>query len=72
MAQTQQQLQDTLDTLNEALGSGALIVKHGDTQITYRSIAELKSAIAEVTGQLNALAGKGRKPRYAIQYSKGH
>lgn len=72
MAQTQQQLQESLDSLNEALGSGALVVKHGDTQITYRSVAELKAAIAEVTAQMNALGGVGRKPRYAVQYSKGH
>lgn len=68
---TQAELEASLVSLNEAYSSGALIVKHGDTQVTYRSIAELQQAIDNIQAQLNQVLGARRGPRYAIQRTKG-
>lgn len=65
------ELQTQLTALKKARASGALIVKHGDTQVTYRSIAELQSAIDIITGEINQANGVSRKPVYVKQSSKG-
>lgn len=64
-------LQTQLAALKKARGSGALIVRHGDTSVQYRSISELDDAIASINGEINSLNGVGRKPRYGIQTTKG-
>lgn len=68
---TPEELQAQLTALKKARASGALMVRHGDTQVTYRSIKELNEAIAAVTTELNAANGKKRGPRYARQERKG-
>jgi hypothetical protein len=65
------ELQAQLASLEKARGSGALIVRHGDTQVTYRSMDELIKAINIIIGLINEASGIKRKPRYIRQTSKG-
>lgn len=71
MAETVEQLESKLEALYEAQASGALVVKHGDTQLTFRSMIELEAAIAAVIRRLNRLNGVKRKPVYVKQNTKG-
>lgn len=64
------EIQTQLTALKKARASGALMVRHGDTQVTYRSVAELQQAIDILTGELNTANGVGRGPRYVRQTSK--
>lgn len=61
-----------LVALKKARASGALVVRHGDTSITYRSLAEIRDAIAAVQGEINKLNGVGRGPNYVEQTGKGY
>ena len=47
--------QAEIDALYNALRTGALIVKHGDTSVTYRSRAEIKATIAEMEREVNGV-----------------
>jgi hypothetical protein len=58
-----------LAALEAALASGALRVKSGDQDITYRSIAELREAIAAVKATLG-VAG-GRRAFYQPTFERG-
>lgn len=71
MPTPQQELEAQLKALKKARASGALIVRHGDTQVTYRSIAELQAAIDAIIEELNSLKGKKRRPRYVRQDRRG-
>lgn len=69
---------DDLDTLTAQLASlkkaqrsGTLSVRHGDTSVTYRSMAELILAINAVQKEINTLNGVTRKPRYVEQRTRG-
>lgn len=64
-------MQTQLEALKTARSSGALIVRHGDTQVTYRSIKELQEAIDVLTREINTGAGVKRRPRYVRQPNKG-
>lgn len=68
---TAAELQIQLTSLKKARASGALVVRHGDTQVTYRSMKELQEAIDVITGELNEVNGVKRRPRYLRQSSKG-
>jgi hypothetical protein len=65
-------LKAQLRALKKARASGALMVKHGDVQTTFRSINELNQAIAAVSAELKTKQGTGRAPRYVKQSRKGH
>jgi len=45
------------DALREALASGVLTVQYGDKRVTYRSVSELREALAEVEAALARDAG---------------
>ena len=64
-------LTERLELLETAHASGVLVVKHGDTSLTYRSIYELERAINRVKRQINRLNGVERKPGYVVQTTKG-
>ena len=60
------------NTLVEAIAQGALAVKYGDKEVTYRSLAEMlkvKEMMATDLG-LNGTAPQDRGRRYAA-HSKG-
>lgn len=59
-------------SLRLAISSGSLIVKHGDTSTTYRSLKEMKEILADLIGQQNSASGKNRaRANYIVQKSKG-
>jgi len=66
MAYTQTQL----EALQAALASGELSVRFADRQVTYRSIEELKAAIAEVQAALQTTAGT-RVRQHLVHTDKG-
>lgn len=66
-----EELRKQLAALKKARASGALIVRHGDTQVTYRSIAEIQAAIDAIIEEINAATGKRRRPRYLRQDRRG-
>jgi hypothetical protein len=45
------------DALREALASGVLTVQYADKRVTYRTVRELKEALAEVEAALAREAG---------------
>ena len=57
-----------LAALKQALASGALRVRSGDQDITYRSIAELREAIATVDAALSPAA---RRPFVQPVFDRG-
>ena len=64
---TDQQLQ----ALKDALASGTLRVRFADREITYRSVEELKAAIATVDRELSTAAGTLTKRQIRISTGKG-
>lgn len=68
---TPDELQTQLTALKKARASGALVVRHGDTQVTYRSITELQLAIDAITKELNVAKGRKRRPHYIRQDRRG-
>jgi biopolymer transport protein ExbD len=72
MAEALEDLEAALVRLRKAKRSGTLIVRHGDTSVTYRSMAEITEAINEVLGEIAKLNGTTRGPRYVVQTGKGH
>jgi hypothetical protein len=68
---TETDLQTRLEALKRALASGRKSVSYGDTRVEYRSIDELKAAIADVETDLAGLQGKGVIRGYRISSCKG-
>ena len=62
MASTQAEL----DALKAARNSGALRVRHGETEVLYRSLAEIDATIAKIEAELN-----GRKRRTVAKFTRG-
>lgn len=67
MAYTQTQL----DALQAALASGELRVQFKDRTVEYRSIAELKQAIALVENAINSAGGTPTVRQYRVVTEKG-
>lgn len=61
--------QDQLSALQAALARGEKRVTFGDKTVEYRSVQELKDAIATVQRALHGQAGSARKVR--LNTSKG-
>lgn len=69
---TLETLQARLESLDAAIASGVLTVRHGETTTTFRSMAELLQARAHIQSQIDALQGTSRtRLRYAYQSGKG-
>lgn len=58
--------QSDLTALETALASGELTVEYDGKRVTYRSVDELKSAIAYVQEQLAAAASTRQTQSYAM------
>ena len=58
-----------LASLEAALASGALRVKDGERDVTYRSVAELREAIATVKAQIGA---QPRVTHYQPVFERGY
>jgi hypothetical protein len=73
MGDTAEQIQAKLTALRGARDTGALIVRHGDTQTTFRTLAEMNAIIADLESQLATVQGTTTKKRvgYIVQKCKG-
>lgn len=65
MAYTQSQI----DSLKKAIASGVLTVRHGDTSTTFRSIGEMRRALADMEAEVNPTTQPPR--RTVAGFSKG-
>lgn len=53
--------QTQIEELEAAIASGVLTVRHGDRQITYQSLAEMRTALDQMRSELAARGnGTGR------------
>jgi len=64
---TEQQLQ----TLRDALATGVRRVRFGDREIEYRTVDELKQAIAVAEADVANSSGAGRVRQIRVQTEKG-
>lgn len=65
-------LSEQITAIKTAMRSGALTVKHGDTLTTFRSLAEMKTILADMIAEQNAALGKTRnRVNYVKQCTKG-
>ena len=64
------QLQSQLTALQTAMGNGVLTVRHGDTSVQYRSIAEIRTAIGEVQQYIDAAGGNSMLRNFKLTSSK--
>lgn len=65
-------LQARLEALDAAIASGVLIVRHGDTMTTFRSMDDLLKARGLLVAQIAAAGGTTRtRVRYFYQSDKG-
>ena len=60
-----------LAALKAALASGALRVRSGEQDLTYRSVAELREAIATVEAELAAGGPNQRRAFYQPTFERG-
>ncbi len=60
-----------LQALREALASGEHRVTYDGKSVEYRSVVDLKAAIAEVEAQIARAAGKRKSRQIRISTSKG-
>lgn len=68
---TLEQLKSQRDALCAARYTGTLVVKAGDKQVTYKSDAEMASALAALERDITALHGKRRSKRVLTYALKG-
>lgn len=59
-------------SLDAALSSGVLVVRHGETMTTYRSVDEMMQVRSFMASKLARDAGTDRRVRYITQTSKGY
>lgn len=71
MSESIEVLESRLAALRKAHASGVLLVRHGDTQLQYRSLAEIEQAINSILKQIAALQGRPRKVGYVRQSGRG-
>ena len=69
-------LQAQLEAITSARNGGVVEVEYGDRKIRYRSLEAMDRIIADLTGQIAAIAGSGESPppsvrRVTIFSSKG-
>ncbi len=52
------ELQSLRDTLQRAIFSGTRVAKYGDREVEYASIADMRSALADLNSQIAIAANK--------------
>lgn len=67
-----EQLRTQRDALERALYTGALSVRHGDKQVNYRSVEDLKTAIDALENQILKLEGRRRSRIIYIDSRRGY
>jgi hypothetical protein len=68
---TLEELQAEKSALESARNSGALRVRHGEKDITYRSVAEINSALSSLNNAIGRLSGKKRTRQVRIYTDRG-
>lgn len=64
------ELQARREKLVKAMDSGALSVRHGEKQITYRSFREMESALARLDADIIAASGGKKRPKGRRVYTR--
>lgn len=62
--------QTQIDSLKKAIASGVLTVRHGETQTTYRSLAEMQKVLEMMESEVNPTSAPPR--RTVAAFSRGH
>jgi hypothetical protein len=62
-----------LAAIRKAYDTGVLVVRHGDTTTTFRSLSEMERIISRLEDEIAGLEGKRLRPRvkYITQRRKG-
>jgi hypothetical protein len=73
MPATLEELGAQRDGLLRAKRSGVLTIRHGEKTVTYRSVAEIDKALADLNDEIAEVGGTPRRRRrvLAFQVSKG-
>jgi len=67
---TLQQLYARRETLLAALASGAQTVQHADTSVTYRSVDQIRTALASIENDISNLTNSGIVRSYKLTSHK--
>lgn len=59
-------IQKRIDAMEKAMATGALVVRHGETSTTFRSLSEMEEILARLYRQLADAAGD--KPKRRVNY----
>ncbi|ESZ63506.1 hypothetical protein NL532_00070 [Mesorhizobium sp. C120A] len=65
-------LQAQKAALLKAMRSGALIVRHGDKSVQYRSIGEMKDALDSIKDEIAELEGSKKKRVFYLDARRGY
>jgi len=71
MARDLTEMQSDLDELRRAAASGALMIRHGEKSVTYRSMADLQVAISNLQTEIAGLSGTSRRKQIRLRYRRG-
>lgn len=72
MTETVAELKAQRASLKAALRSGALSVRHGDKQVMYRSVEEIKKALAVLDDEIAEASGKRRSRVMYVDARRGY
>jgi hypothetical protein len=66
-------LEKRLAAIRKAYASGALVVRHGDTSTTFRTLEEMERIMAQLEAEINVANGTPRRRvRYVRQFRKAY
>lgn len=58
------ELEDQINAIESAIAKGALTLKMGEEQVTYRSLAEMRSIAAELKARRGTGASRQHYPQF--------
>lgn len=58
------------EKLVKAIDSGALTIRHGEKQVTYRSLNEMEKTLARLDDEIAALSGGKKRPKGRRIYTR--
>jgi hypothetical protein len=68
MARTAEQIESEIDTLESMLSKGILRTRHGDVEITYQNVTEMRARLADLKRDLAVLT---KAPAKQIRFRTG-
>ena len=72
MSETIEELKAQRVSLKAALRSGALSVRHGDKQVMYRSVDEIRKALESLEQDIAKAEGKRRRRITYLEIGRGY